>query len=212
MANLSECLQHTVYEQICRLNSIWNCSVISMAGRTLSLCLFKQLSMLTALLSHEKKIRHQLKFSDNESFFLHHAAGHSVSPLSWCCWTCCPLFPGSGATLSLYCCSCWAWDLFSWQWFGCWHLFASWHRYIFWLLSRFLWVFHKSSLLFPHVLFHPPYAFTYSVTFSSYPFLLPFSWTSFVLLSLKNLYKHHRSKTTIQEKDDPWCPQFREAM
>jgi len=64
----------------------------------------------------------QLKFVNNKPFFLHHAAGHSVSPPSWCCWTCCHLFPGAG--LSLYCCSCWAWDLFSWQWFSCWHLSA----------------------------------------------------------------------------------------
>lgn len=81
----------------------------------------------------------------------------------------------------------------------------------FWLLSRFFRVFHEPALLFPHDLFHPPYAFTYSVTFSSYPFLLPFSLTDFVLLSLNNLYKHHRSTTTIQEKRDPCCPQFREG-
>lgn len=87
----------------------------------------------------------------------------------------------------------------------------SWHNYIFWLLSRFLRVFHESALLFPHILLYSPYAFTYSVTFSSYPFPLPFSLTYFVLLSLKNQYKHHRNKTTIQKKGDPCCPQFREG-
>lgn len=145
-----------------------------------------------------------MKFGGNELPFLHHAAEHSVSP-RWCCWTCCPLFPGTRARLSPSCCSCWAWIFFSWQWFGCWHLSA-----VLALLDFFGCFLdsYESSMSLPSVL--PSHSFSSSLSLNLQLLLLPFSLTSFILPSLNNLCKHHRAKTTLYEKGDPCSPQFRE--
>lgn len=114
--NHFECLQCTVYEQIWRLNNIWNCLLSSRYGWQGPITL----SFLNCFSYGQSPVSWSLvAMSHPFSIMLL----DTQSP-PWCCWTCCPLFPGTSAKLFPYCCSCWAWVLSSWQWFGWWQLFA----------------------------------------------------------------------------------------